>query len=78
MRISHIFPEDFRFGAVYINQDDHAYANVRFDRQSTQWFTKNISKVDDNVTRAAIWRYFWKLVVDCQMSSLVYFDFLHQ
>ena len=24
-------PGDFQFGAVYLNQDDHAYAKVRFD-----------------------------------------------
>jgi len=32
-------PTDFRLGAIYINQDDHAYAKIRFDRDSINWFT---------------------------------------
>jgi aminopeptidase N len=69
-------PQDFQFGAVYLNQDDHAYAKVRFDRHSINWLTENLSHISDALTRAAIWRYFWMLVMDRKMSSLKYVEFV--
>ena len=69
-------PQDFQFGAVYLNQDDHAYAKVRFDDQSIDWFTQNLNSIDDALTRGAIWHYFWMLVMDRKMSSLKYMDFV--
>lgn len=53
-----------KVAAVYINQGNHAYAKVRFDSKSIDWFTKNLWKVKDAGTRASIWRYFWYLVMD--------------
>ena len=55
-------PSDFKLGAVYLNQDDHAYARVRFDRSSIDWFVRNLHLIEDPLTRAEIWRYFWLLV----------------
>ena len=63
-------PDDFQFGAVNVNEGEHAYAKVRFDPQSIEWFTKNLYTVKDALTRAAIGRYFWMLVMDKQMTSL--------
>lgn len=57
-------PDDFLFGAVYVNHGDHGYAKVRFDSLSITWFTKNLGYVRDPLTRACIWRYFWILVMD--------------
>lgn len=69
-------PGDFQFGAVFLNQDEHAYAKVRFDPQSIDWLTENLGRIGDPLTRAAIWRYFWALVSDRKMSSLKYMDFV--
>ena len=69
-------PADFRLGAVLVNQHEHAYAKVRFDAQSIDWFTKNLMRVRDPVTRGTIWRYFWMLVMDRKMSSLKYMEFV--
>ena len=63
-------PADFQFGAVNVNEGEHAYAKVRFDPQSIKWFTENLYTVKDALTRAAIGRYFWMLVMDKQMTSL--------
>lgn len=57
-------PAGFQFGAVNVNLDEHAYACVRFDPKSIDWYTENLSKVRDPVSRASIWRYFWRLVMD--------------
>ena len=71
-------PGDFQFGAVFLNQDEHAYAKVRFYSQSVDWLTENLHHVSDPLTRAAVWRYFWMLVMDRKMSSLKYVDFVHK
>ena len=70
-------PDDFKLGAIYINQDDHVYANVCFDSQSIDWFKNNLQHVLDPMTRAQIWRYFWVMVrgEQCQMSSFEYLEF---
>jgi len=69
-------PSDFKIAAVYINHGNHAYAKIRFDEASIQWFTKNLSNVKDAGSRASIWRYFWYLVMDVQMTSLKYAEFV--
>ena len=71
-------PVDFQFGAVNVNEGEHAYAKVRFDEQSIEWFTQNLFRVKDALTRAAIQRYFWMLVMDKKMSSLKYIDFIEK
>lgn len=71
-------PVDFEVAAVYVNHGNHAYAKVRFDQASIDWFTANLSKVKTAGTRASIWRYFWYLVMDLQMSSVQYLDFVEK
>jgi len=44
--------------AIYVNEGEHAYAKVRFDSNSTDWFTQNLHLVEDSLTRGTIWRYF--------------------
>lgn len=71
--IKHI-PSGFRFGAAYVNEGDHAVAKVRFDSNSLQWFGRNLGQVADPLTRAAVWRHFWLLVMDRKISSVHFFD----
>lgn len=70
-------PPDFKVAAVYLNDGQHAYCKLRFDQGSIEWFTKNLSKVSCAVSRAAIWRYFWMLLIDKKMSSLQYISFVN-
>ena len=59
-----------------MNQCDHAYAKVRFDRASIDWFSQNLHLVACPETRAEIWRYFWVLVrEERQMSSIEFLEF---
>jgi len=71
-------PDDFKIAAVYLNHGNHAYAKVRFDKASIQWFTENLSKVESAGSRSYIWRYFWYLVQDKQMTSLKYMEFVQK
>ena len=52
-------PAGFKVGAIYLNQDDFAYAKLRFDPASMSWFKRNLHLISDPQTRAEIWRYFW-------------------
>lgn len=47
---------------------------MRFDSQSVDWFTENLGTIKDEVTRGAIWRYFWMLVQDRQITSYKYLE----
>ena len=39
-------PADFGpVKAIFVNEGEHAYAKVRFDQESTNWFTNNLHKV---------------------------------
>lgn len=38
-------PSDFVLGAINVNQDEHAYCKVRFDKKSVLWFTENLHLV---------------------------------
>jgi len=70
-------PSDFVFGAVNVNHGEHAYAKVRFDPASVEWFKNNLHHVHA-VTRAAVWRNFWILTQDKQITSLQYMDFVQK
>lgn len=61
-----------------MNFGEHAYAKVRFDPASIDWLTENLHRVKDPLTRSSIWRYFWMLVMDRQMSSLKYIEFVQR
>lgn len=62
--------------AIFVNQGEHAYAKVRFDHDSIQWFIKNLNKVQDSTTRGAIWRYFWMSVMEKSMKSSDFINFI--
>ena len=69
-------PGDFQFGAVFVNEGEHAYAKVRFDEHSIDWFIEHLKTVKDSVTRYAVHLYFWLLVIDKKLTSLKYIDFV--
>ncbi len=52
-------PAGFVLGAVYLNEGGYAVAKLRFDSDSLNWFTSNLEKVADPLTRASIWRQLW-------------------
>lgn len=69
-------PTEFTYAASFLNHDEHAYAKVRFDAQSVDWLVENLHLIKDAVNRAAIWRYFWQLIMDKQLTSLKYIEFV--
>ena len=56
--------------AILLNFQDEAYAKIKIDDKSKKFFMKHISEIPDEFTRALIWRTFWDMVRDGNMSSL--------
>ena len=71
-------PKDFKYGAVYVNEGEHAYAKMRFDAQSIDWFTENLHTIKNALTRSAIWYHFWMLMIDKRMPSLKYIELVQK
>ena len=69
-------PADFVFGAINVNHGEHAYCKVRYDANSVDWFKENLHKVTHSLTRAAVWRNLWILMLDKKMTSLQYMEFV--
>jgi len=55
--------------AVVLNFNDYAYIKVRLDKRSEKVFKESLSKVPDSLVRMVVWRSFWDMVRDVQMSS---------
>lgn len=45
--------------AVILNQGDHVYTKVRFDKNTIQSFKQDGLKFDDSLTRSLIWKNMW-------------------
>ena len=69
-------PGDFVFGAINVNHGEHAYCKVRYDAGSVDWFKENLHQVSHSLTRAAVWRNLWILMLDKQVTSLQYMEFV--
>lgn len=62
--------------AVILNQGDHVYSKVRFDKNTLQSFKQDGLRIQDSLTRALIWRSMWQQVLDLKLSSTEYFNFV--
>jgi len=62
--------------AVILNQGDHVYSKVRFDKNTLASFKKDGLQIKDGLTRALIWRSMWQQVLDLKLSSTEYFNFV--
>lgn len=65
-----------RAEAVFINYDEHAYCKIRFDKGALDFCERHLFKIDNILTRAAIWRHLWTLVEDCKLNPLQYYMFV--
>lgn len=64
--------------AVILNQGDHVYSKVRFDKNTLQSFKQDGLKIEDQLTRALVWRNMWQQVLDFKLSANDFFNFLLQ
>lgn len=64
--------------AVVLNQGDHVYTKVRFDKNTIQNFKQDGLKMDDSLTRSLIWKNMWQQVLDQKLSAVDFYNFLLQ
>lgn len=62
--------------AVILNQGDHVYTKVRFDKNTIQSFKQDGLKFDDSLTRSLIWKNMWQQVLDQKLSAVDFYNFL--
>ena len=53
-----------------LNYEDHTFAKVILDTRSKIFFSENITKISDILTRTLLWRNFYDLVKSANISSL--------
>jgi len=59
--------------AVLLNYQDEAFIKVKLDKDSLEFFSHNLNKVKEDLTRIIIWKALWDMVRDAQLSS---YDFV--
>jgi hypothetical protein len=62
--------------AVILNQGDHVYTKVRFDKNTIQSFKQDGLKMDDALTKSLIWKNMWQQVLDQKLSAVDFYNFL--
>ena len=45
-----------QYKAVLLNYGDQTFARIGFDSQSHSFFSENVNKIDDVLTRTLIWK----------------------
>lgn len=59
---------------IVINDDDLAYAKIRLDPRSLEFAVKNLSKIEDSLTRALVWGSVWDATRDAETAPQHFID----
>jgi hypothetical protein len=60
--------------AIVVNHGLHTYSKVRFDDRSLKCFEKDLSNIDEYLTRLMIWRNLWNQMLDGELNPIQYFN----
>ena len=60
--------------AVLLNYGDEAYMKIILDKYSSDFFLKNVYKIEDNLSKGLIWRSLWDTIRDGKESSLKFLE----
>lgn len=63
-----------KYKAVLLNFDDHTFAKVVIDSKSLNFFSSNMVKISDTLTRTLCWRSFFDMVKDGIIPSTRYIE----
>ncbi len=58
---------------VFLNVNDHGFLKVRIDPESIESL-RNISKIQDKLTRRMVWQVLWEMVKDFTLSSIEFLE----
>lgn len=62
--------------AVLPNFGDFTFAKVLLDAQSASFFSRNIARISDSLSRAILWKAFLDMVTDARICSRHYTEVL--
>ena len=62
--------------AILLNYQDLTFAKLEFDSSSMDYFNKNLSKIEDPLSRALIWKTFYNMIKDAKIKSTFYCQFV--
>jgi len=65
-----------KFSAFFLNYEDEAFIKVLFDETSLKFFSENLHKIDDKLTRNMIWRALYEYVSYARISSEEFYNIL--
>lgn len=57
------------YKAILLNYEDHTFVKNNIDQVSRDFFSNNLSKIEDVLSRTLIWRSFFEMVKDAQITS---------
>ena len=58
-----------KYKAVLLNYEDHTFVKNNIDSASREFFTDNLSKINDILSRTLIWRSYYEMVKDAIIPS---------
>ena len=64
------------YKAILLNYEDHTFAKSNIDTTSRKFFTDNLHLIDDVLTRNLIWRSFFEMVKDVEITLPDFVEFL--
>lgn len=50
--------------SFYINDEDHCFVRSKLDKDSFEFFKKNVNKIKDGLSRNLIWMSIYEKVID--------------
>ncbi len=60
------------YAAVLLNFEDWGYLKLVLDRHSVDFFSRNLSRIPDLLSRSLIWRSFFDMVKDSKITAEKY------
>lgn len=62
--------------AVLLNYQDLTFATVQLDEQSRNYFSQNLQKVEDVLSRALVWKAYYNMLIDAKITSKEFVKFV--
>lgn len=59
-----------------LNYGDHGYYRTYIEERTAGFLSKNLSKIDDSLTRGLVWRSLIGMIKACKLKLKVLFDFI--
>lgn len=69
-----VFNASQKYKAVLLNYEDFSFVKIVIDKVSMNYFSNNLDKIKDILSRTLIWRSFFDMLKDAQITSTQYIE----